>query len=98
MNTRNSNRKLPILWVLENAELASVALSAGSATAAGVRMGAVGAVGFLRFCLVRAVRAADSYFTFSLSHLPHERLGQAFLLPPINGWFAEIIFAVLLVL
>ncbi|XP_025818723.1 LOW QUALITY PROTEIN: SNF1-related protein kinase regulatory subunit gamma-1-like [Panicum hallii] len=34
-----------ILWVLENAELASVALSAGSATAAGVGMGAVGAVG-----------------------------------------------------
>ncbi|CAO2165347.1 unnamed protein product [Urochloa humidicola] len=34
-----------ILWVLENAELASVALSAGSATAAGVGLGAVGAVG-----------------------------------------------------
>ena len=34
-----------ILWVLENAELASVALSAGSVTAAGVGMGAVGAVG-----------------------------------------------------
>jgi CBS domain-containing protein len=34
-----------ILWVLENAELASVALSAGSATAAGVGIGAVGAVG-----------------------------------------------------
>lgn len=34
-----------ILWVLENAELASVALSAGSATAAGLGMGAVGAAG-----------------------------------------------------
>jgi CBS domain-containing protein len=34
-----------ILWVLENAELASVALSAGSATAAGLGIGAVGAVG-----------------------------------------------------
>ncbi|TKW15828.1 hypothetical protein SEVIR_5G213800v4 [Setaria viridis] len=34
-----------IRWVLENAELASVALSAGSATAAGVGMGAVGAMG-----------------------------------------------------
>lgn len=34
-----------ILWVLENAEIAAVALSAGSATAAGVGMGAVGAVG-----------------------------------------------------
>ena len=53
-----------IVSILDNDELASVALSAGSATAAGVRMGAVGAVGFLRFCLVRAVRAADSYFTF----------------------------------
>ncbi|XP_008813531.2 SNF1-related protein kinase regulatory subunit gamma-1-like [Phoenix dactylifera] len=34
-----------ILWVLENAELAAVALSAGSATAAGVGAGAVGAIG-----------------------------------------------------
>lgn len=34
-----------ILWVLENAELAAIALSAGSATAAGVGIGAVGAVG-----------------------------------------------------
>jgi CBS domain-containing protein len=34
-----------ILWVLENAELASVALSAGSATAAALGIGAVGAVG-----------------------------------------------------
>jgi CBS domain-containing protein len=34
-----------IRWVLENAELAAVALSAASATAAGVGMGAVGAVG-----------------------------------------------------
>ncbi|KAL6615024.1 hypothetical protein ACP70R_037294 [Stipagrostis hirtigluma subsp. patula] len=34
-----------IIWVLENAELAAVALSAGSATAAGVGIGAVGAVG-----------------------------------------------------
>lgn len=34
-----------ILWVLENAEIASVALSAGTATAAGVGIGAVGAVG-----------------------------------------------------
>ncbi|EMS60148.1 SNF1-related protein kinase regulatory subunit gamma 1 [Triticum urartu] len=34
-----------ILWVLDNADLAAVALSAGSATAAGVGMGAVGAVG-----------------------------------------------------
>ncbi|KAK1265110.1 SNF1-related protein kinase regulatory subunit gamma-1-like [Acorus gramineus] len=36
-----------ILWVLENAELAAVALSAGSATAAGVGAGAVGALGAL---------------------------------------------------
>jgi CBS domain-containing protein len=34
-----------IRWVLENAELAAVALSAASATAAGVGMGAVGVVG-----------------------------------------------------
>jgi len=34
-----------IRWVLENAELAAVALSAASATVAGVGMGAVGAVG-----------------------------------------------------
>ncbi|KAI5007831.1 hypothetical protein ZWY2020_008879 [Hordeum vulgare] len=34
-----------ILWVLDNADLAAVALSAGSATAAGVGIGAVGAVG-----------------------------------------------------
>lgn len=34
-----------IRWVLENAELAAVALSAASATAAGVGMGVVGAVG-----------------------------------------------------
>uniref|UniRef100_A0ACD5W191 Uncharacterized protein n=1 Tax=Avena sativa TaxID=4498 RepID=A0ACD5W191_AVESA len=34
-----------ILWLLDNADLAAVALSAGSATAAGVGMGAVGAVG-----------------------------------------------------
>ncbi|KAJ0971312.1 hypothetical protein J5N97_019271 [Dioscorea zingiberensis] len=34
-----------ILWVMENAELAAVALSAGSATAAGVGLGAVGALG-----------------------------------------------------
>jgi CBS domain-containing protein len=34
-----------ILWVLDNADLAAVALSAGSATAAGVGLGAVGAVG-----------------------------------------------------
>ncbi|XP_038693484.1 SNF1-related protein kinase regulatory subunit gamma-1-like [Tripterygium wilfordii] len=36
-----------ILWVLESAELAAVALSAGSATAAGVGAGAVGALGAL---------------------------------------------------
>ncbi|KAF5199218.1 Snf1-related protein kinase regulatory subunit gamma-1-like [Thalictrum thalictroides] len=36
-----------ILWILENAELAAVALSAGSATAAGVGAGAVGALGAL---------------------------------------------------
>ncbi|KAF9626593.1 hypothetical protein IFM89_036108 [Coptis chinensis] len=36
-----------ILWVLENAELAAVALSAGSATAAGLGAGAVGALGAL---------------------------------------------------
>lgn len=34
-----------ILWVMESAELAAVALSAGSATAAGVGAGAVGALG-----------------------------------------------------
>ncbi|XP_020106319.1 SNF1-related protein kinase regulatory subunit gamma-1-like isoform X2 [Ananas comosus] len=34
-----------ILWVIENAELAAVALSAGSATAAGVGTGVVGALG-----------------------------------------------------
>lgn len=34
-----------IIWVLENAEIASVALSAGTATAAGVGIGVVGAVG-----------------------------------------------------
>jgi CBS domain-containing protein len=34
-----------IIWVLENAELASVTLSAGSAIAAGLGIGAVGAVG-----------------------------------------------------
>lgn len=34
-----------ILWVLEGAELAAVALSAGTATAAGVGAGAVGALG-----------------------------------------------------
>ncbi|XP_068651526.1 SNF1-related protein kinase regulatory subunit gamma-1-like [Aristolochia californica] len=38
-----------ILWVLENAELAAVALSAGSATAAGVGAGALGALGALAF-------------------------------------------------
>ncbi|KAF8408065.1 hypothetical protein HHK36_007206 [Tetracentron sinense] len=36
-----------ILWVLESAELAAVAFSAGSATAAGVGAGAVGALGAL---------------------------------------------------
>lgn len=36
-----------ILWVMENAELAAIALSAGSATAAGVGAGAVGALGAL---------------------------------------------------
>ncbi|KAG9459228.1 hypothetical protein H6P81_003736 [Aristolochia fimbriata] len=36
-----------ILWVMENAELAAVALSAGSATAAGVGAGALGALGAL---------------------------------------------------
>ncbi|KAL5722653.1 SNF1-related protein kinase regulatory subunit gamma-1-like [Ranunculus cassubicifolius] len=36
-----------ILWVLENAELAAIALSAGTATAAGVGAGAVGALGAL---------------------------------------------------
>lgn len=36
-----------ILWVLENAELAATALSAGTATAAGVGAGAVGALGAL---------------------------------------------------
>ncbi|XP_057948706.1 SNF1-related protein kinase regulatory subunit gamma-1-like isoform X2 [Malania oleifera] len=36
-----------ILWVLESAEVAAVALSAGSATAAGVGAGAVGALGAL---------------------------------------------------
>uniref|UniRef100_A0A0D6R683 CBS domain-containing protein n=1 Tax=Araucaria cunninghamii TaxID=56994 RepID=A0A0D6R683_ARACU len=34
-----------IFWVLENAELAAVALAAGSATAAGMGVGAVGALG-----------------------------------------------------
>lgn len=34
-----------ILWVLENAELAAVALATGSATAAGMGVGAVGAMG-----------------------------------------------------
>ncbi|WOK91323.1 hypothetical protein Cni_G00014 [Canna indica] len=34
-----------VLWVLENAELAAVALSAGSATAAGVGAGAIGSIG-----------------------------------------------------
>lgn len=34
-----------ILWVLENAELAAIALSASSATTAGVGAGAVGALG-----------------------------------------------------
>lgn len=34
-----------ILWVMETAEVAAVALSAGSATAAGVGAGAVGAMG-----------------------------------------------------
>ncbi|KAH7686532.1 5'-AMP-activated protein kinase gamma subunit protein [Dioscorea alata] len=34
-----------ILWVMENAELAAMALSAGTATAAGVGLGAVGAMG-----------------------------------------------------
>ncbi|KAB8099116.1 hypothetical protein EE612_028994, partial [Oryza sativa] len=34
-----------LLWVLENAEITAVALSAGLATVAGVGMGAVGAVG-----------------------------------------------------
>ena len=36
-----------ILWVLENAELAAVALSASTATAAGVSAGTVGALGAL---------------------------------------------------
>lgn len=36
-----------ILWVLESAELAAAALSAGSATAVGVGAGAVGAIGAL---------------------------------------------------
>lgn len=36
-----------ILWVLESAELAAVAISAGSATAAGIGAGAVGALGAL---------------------------------------------------
>lgn len=36
-----------ILWVLENAELASVALQAGTATAVGVGAGAVGTLGAL---------------------------------------------------
>ncbi|XP_078439307.1 cystathionine beta-synthase (CBS) protein [Wolffia australiana] len=36
-----------VLWVLENAELAAVALTAGSAAAAGVGAGAVGVVGAL---------------------------------------------------
>uniref|UniRef100_A0A1D1YRY1 SNF1-related protein kinase regulatory subunit gamma-1-like n=1 Tax=Anthurium amnicola TaxID=1678845 RepID=A0A1D1YRY1_9ARAE len=36
-----------ILWVLENAELAALALTTGSATAAGVGAGAVGALGAL---------------------------------------------------
>lgn len=36
-----------ILWVMENAELAAVALSTGSATAAGLGVGAVGALGAL---------------------------------------------------
>ncbi|KAF6168403.1 hypothetical protein GIB67_004955 [Kingdonia uniflora] len=34
-----------VLWVLENAELAAVAISAGTATAAGVGAGALGALG-----------------------------------------------------
>ena len=59
-----------ILWVLENAELASIALSAGSATAAGVGMGAVGAVGVPRR-LPRLRRARRRFLLgFSLSHLP----------------------------
>lgn len=36
-----------VLWVLENAQLAAVALSASSAAAAGVGAGAVGALGAL---------------------------------------------------
>src|SRR4051812_505554 len=36
-----------ILWVMESAELAAVALSAGTATAAGVGAGTVGALGAL---------------------------------------------------
>lgn len=36
-----------LLWVLENAELAAVALAAGSATAAGMGVGAAGALGAL---------------------------------------------------
>ncbi|XP_027360366.1 SNF1-related protein kinase regulatory subunit gamma-1-like [Abrus precatorius] len=36
-----------VLWVLEGAELAAVALSAGTATAAGVGAGAIGALGAL---------------------------------------------------
>jgi len=79
MNTRNSNRKLPILWVLENAELASVALSAGLATAAGVGMGAVGAVGVPR----RLPRLRRARRRFLLRLLP-------FTFAPVNGWLKRL--------
>ena len=79
MNTRNSNRKLPILWVLENAELASVALSAGLATAAGVGMGAVGAVGGPSPPASFASCASQILTSASPFHIcPRERLVEAF--------------------
>ncbi|KAF3783036.1 hypothetical protein EJ110_NYTH32987 [Nymphaea thermarum] len=47
-----------ILWVLENSEIAAVALSAGSATAAGVGVGALGAIGPLALGATGPVAAA----------------------------------------
>ena len=68
-----------ILWVLENAELASVALSAGLATAAGVGMGAVGAVGVPR----RLPRLRRAHRRFLLRLLP-------FTFAPVNGWLKRL--------
>ena len=72
-------QEAPILWVLENAELASVALSAGLATAAGVGMGAVGAVGVPR----RLPRLRRARRRFLLRLLP-------FTFAPVNGWLKRL--------